>query len=160
MSRALGSDSSVLLSKLVWTRVAVVSIVGDSPTTVVTSSTLLTARVGLTVAVKPMPMRMSSRTTVRKPDISKVTLYVPAGRPGKRYRPWALLVTVCAPSSAGLVAVTATPGTTAPLSSTTCPWMLPVDPAAPCAKAGPAATERPRSRNQSVRVFTVWPPLD
>src|SRR5207245_2862898 len=61
----------------------------------------------------------------------------------------------CAASSTGLVAVTVTPGTTAALSSTTCPWMIPVEPAPPWAKAGPAARARPSSRNHSVRVFTV-----
>src|SRR3989442_11288853 len=62
---------------------------------------------------------------------------------------------VCATSNTGLVAVTVTPGTTAALSSTTCPWMIPVEPAPPWAKAGPAARARPSSRNHSVRVFTV-----
>src|SRR5882672_11577728 len=45
------------------------------------------------------------------------------------------------------LAVMATPGRAAKLSSTTWPWMVPVEPAAPCAKAGPADRRVTRARN-------------
>ena len=47
MSRALGSESSWLLSKLVCTRVAVVSMAGDSPVTVTSSSIAFTDELGV-----------------------------------------------------------------------------------------------------------------
>jgi hypothetical protein len=74
MSRALGSESSWLWSKFVCTRLAVVSIVVDSPTTVTASCIAWRDREASAVAVKPTPTRTSSRTTLPKPCMSKVSL--------------------------------------------------------------------------------------
>ena len=74
MSRALGRESSWLWSKLVCTRVAVASMVGASPVTVSSSSIVLRDSLMFTSAVKPMPMRIPSRTTLPNPASSKVTL--------------------------------------------------------------------------------------
>src|ERR1700682_1655120 len=44
-----------------------------------------------------------------------------------------------------------TPGRAAKLSSTTWPWIAPVEPAAPCAKAGPAPRTATTDRKAIVR---------
>src|SRR5690242_16133459 len=51
---------------------------------------------------------------------------MPGGSAGKRCEPPASVTAVCTPISDGLVAVTDTPGSTAPLASATLPPMLPV----------------------------------
>jgi len=55
-------------------RVAVVSIVGDSPETVTVSCSVATTSFTLTAALKPRVTRMSSRTSVLKPASSNWTL--------------------------------------------------------------------------------------
>ena len=84
MSRALGIDVSISWVKLVWTRVRVVSMTGDSPDTVTVSSSACTLSLAWTSPVKPTVMRIPSRTMVAKPASSKEILYSPAGTPGKR----------------------------------------------------------------------------
>src|SRR5437867_8143315 len=69
--------------------------------------------------------------------------------------PWALLVSVLLPSMAGPVAVTVTPGSAAPLESTTSPWMVPVEPPALCASAAGADSATARRRNQRTRPLIV-----
>src|SRR5262245_47323285 len=49
------------------------------------------------------------------------------------------------------VAVTVTPGRTAPLSSTTSPWIEPVEPAPPWASAGPAASTASNANSHCTR---------
>ena len=55
-----------------------------------------------------------SRSTFLKPGSSNASLYVPDGMPGNRYVPSASVTVVRTPISDGDVAVTVTPGSTAP----------------------------------------------
>jgi hypothetical protein len=64
-----------------------------------------------------MPLRL----TVLKPASSKLRSYTPGGTAGNRYCPFSFVTCVCAPIIDGLVAVTLTPGNTAPLLSATRP---------------------------------------
>ena len=70
MSRALGSEASCCWSKLVWMRVADVSMTGDWPLTVTVSCSVATPASTLTWALKPSVMRMPSRTTFWNPASS------------------------------------------------------------------------------------------
>src|SRR4029453_12903618 len=126
MSRPLGIELSCSSLKFCCTRVADVSITGDAPDTVTVSCTVASARSAFTVAVKPSEIWMPLRFTVLKPVRSKSTSYTPGGTAGNRYWPFSLVTCVCAPIIDGLVAVTVTPGNTAPLLSATRPWMVPV----------------------------------
>ena len=69
-SRALGNEASSLASKLVAVFVDVMSTTGDCPLTVTLSVSDATFNSVLTVAVKPRPTRMPSRTTVENPSSS------------------------------------------------------------------------------------------
>jgi hypothetical protein len=63
-------------------------------------------------------------------------VYSPGGSDGNRYCPFSFVTDVWFPISAGLVAVTVTPGRIAPVLSVTVPVMLPVV----CAHAGTATS--------------------
>ncbi len=121
MSRPLGIDSSCASLKFCCTRVAEVSITGDAPVTVTVSCSVATFRSALTLAVKPSEIWMSLRLTVLKPASSNVSSYTPGGTAGKRYEPFSFVTCVWVPIIDGLVAVTVTPGNTAPLLSATRP---------------------------------------
>jgi hypothetical protein len=84
ISRALGIDDSICWSKLVWMRVAEVSMTGDAPLTVTVSCSAATFRLTLTCALKPSVMRMPSRTLFWKPASSNASRYSPGGTAGKR----------------------------------------------------------------------------
>ena len=84
MSRAFGSEPSCWASKLVCTRVAVVSMTGDSPLTVTVSCSEATLSSTFTWALKPRVMRMPSRLTAPKPASSYDRAYTPGGTEGKR----------------------------------------------------------------------------
>ena len=70
MSRALGIDRSCSTLKFCCTRVAVVSMTGDSPVTVTVSCSVASASSMLTLAVKPRASWMPSRRTVLNPASS------------------------------------------------------------------------------------------
>ncbi len=70
MSRALGIDSSCSSLKFCCTRVAEVSMTGDSPVTVTVSCSAATASSTFTVAVKPSATWIPSRLSVLKPASS------------------------------------------------------------------------------------------
>ena len=72
MSRAFGSESSWVLSKLAWTRVEVTSIGGASLVTVTSSDIVLTPSLAGIFAVTPMPMRTLSFEIVAKPPSSNL----------------------------------------------------------------------------------------
>src|SRR5438445_8681708 len=112
-SRALGSDASSFASKLVDVFVDVTSTTGDWPVTVTLSDIDATVSSAFTVAVKPRPTRMPSRTTELKPVSSYVILYSPGGTAGNRYDPSSLVVAVRTPCIAGVEMVTVTTGSTA-----------------------------------------------
>ena len=69
-SRALGSDSSCLASKMVAVLVDEMSTTGDAPLTVTVSCSEATFSSTFTVAVKPTPTLIPSRITVPKPPSS------------------------------------------------------------------------------------------
>src|SRR5262249_6247004 len=86
--------------------------------------------------VKPRRTSIPSCFNVLNPGSSKVTPYVPGGTAGKRYSPSGFVTAVCTPIIAGLLTVTVTPGSTAPLESATLPLIVPVELAPPpCANA-------------------------
>src|SRR5258708_3651119 len=138
-SRALGSDSSCLASKMVAVLVDVTSTTGDAPLIVTVSWSEATLSSTFTVAVKPTPTLMPSRITPPNPPSSYCTRYPPGGTPGSRYVPSTPVTVVRAPCSAGLVAVTVTPGSTAPLESVTLPVSDPLVAPTVCACTRPAA---------------------
>ena len=70
--------------------------------------------------------------------------------------PCVFVVVVCAPCRAGPVAVTLAPGRTAPLSSTIVPWMLPVEPAPPWARASVGSNNTAIARSEKLRFFTEY----
>ena len=97
-SRALGSDSSCLASKIVAVLVDEMSTTGDAPLTVTVSWRDASFRSTLTVAVKPTPMLMPSRMTVPKPPSSYCTrVGARQARRGGDIVPSSLLIVVRAP---------------------------------------------------------------
>jgi hypothetical protein len=70
----VGSTSSSSLETMFWRRTFWVSTSGDSPTTVIVSSTAPTPRSAFTVAVKPDVSSMASRRSPLNPDSVKVTV--------------------------------------------------------------------------------------
>src|SRR5215216_4232380 len=68
--------------------------------------------------------------------------------------PSALVTVVCAPICTGLVAVTVTPGSTAPVLSVMVPLMLPVV----CARAAPATVAQIASAKKTLRPTRTIPP--
>src|SRR5687767_10050182 len=72
-----------------------------------------------------MTTRMPSRFTFWNPANSKAISYTPGGSARKRYEPSAPVTCICGWISAGLLAVTLTPGSTAPVLSVTVPLMRP-----------------------------------
>ena len=73
MSRPFGSDCSCSILKFCCTRVALVSMIGDTPLTVTVSCNVASARSALTCAVKPSAIAMPSRFSVVNPASSKLT---------------------------------------------------------------------------------------
>ncbi len=67
MSRPLGIDCSCSTLKFCCTRVAVVSMTGDSPVTVTVSCSVASASSMFNVAVNPRASWMPSRRTALKP---------------------------------------------------------------------------------------------
>src|SRR5688572_17494711 len=116
-------SSSLLLSN--WLRCACwTSTTGDAPDTVTDSCSAPTLSAPSMVAVKPDGKLTPSRITFEKPSKVNVTVYTPGRKSTIEYRPCPSVTTVRLPSmSAGLVASTATPGSTAPVSSLTAPAM-------------------------------------
>ena len=70
MSRAFGSEASWVWSKLVWIRVAEVSMTGDWPLTVTVSCRVATPSETFTWALNPSVIRTPSRTTFWNPASS------------------------------------------------------------------------------------------
>ena len=83
-SREPGRLASFSLSKCVVTSVDERSTTGDAPLTVTLSLTAPGLISALTVAVKPSPTWMPSRTMVAKPANSKVSVWSPVGTAEKR----------------------------------------------------------------------------
>ena len=95
---------------------------GDSPVTVIVSSSEPTFRSTSTLATNVPVNSMPSRLTVENPLRVKVTAYVPGRSSMNRYCPLPSVTTLRTFSiSAGLVASTVTPGKTAPEGSRTTP---------------------------------------
>ena len=70
MSRALGIDCSCSSLKFCTVRVALVSMIGDSPVTVTVSCRVASASSTFTLAVKPSEIWIPSRLTVLNPGSS------------------------------------------------------------------------------------------
>src|SRR5690606_17449937 len=64
--------------------------------------------------------------TLVKPSSSNVTVYSPAGSPGRTYTPFSSVVVERVPCNDGDAAVTATPGSTSPSASRAVPCREPV----------------------------------
>src|SRR4051812_17783320 len=84
---------------------------------------------------------------------SIVTAYLPGGRLSRRKRPSSSVVEDCARIRFGLVTVTVTPGTTAPLTSVTVPSIVPV--VAVCAAALIAKSERLKANSSAAILLIV-----
>ncbi len=144
--RPVGSESSScwLTTSRRW--LVCTSTTGDSPVTVTLSATAPTFISTLIGAVKFDSSRTSARRTVVKPVNVKVTVYVPGRRSTRRYWPASFVVVDLVFSmSAGLVASTVTPGSTAPVASFTTPAM------ALCANAAAGASTAPMIPMKTVR---------
>ena len=137
--RPVGSASRISRSSTSCCTTLRMSTSGDSPVTVIDSSTPPTRSSAFTVAIMAPESEMPSRTTVEKPGMVKVTVYSPGRRSMMVNRPWPSVTTVRACSmSAGLDASTVTPGSTPPVVSVTRPAMPTF-----CAEAADAASSRP-----------------
>src|SRR5262245_779356 len=119
---AVGTVSRLSRDRRFSERVLATSTTGLAPETVMVSSSDPTFIDAFTFAVKPVVSSMSSRLYVLKPGSAKVTMYLPGRSSTISYRPWLSVVTARLCSiRAGLVAVTVTPGSTAPVLSVACP---------------------------------------
>ena len=102
------------------------STIGDSPVTVIVSSSEPTRSSALTVDTNVPVSSMPSRLTVLNPVSVNVTEYVPGRKSMMRYWPEPSVTAARTFSmSAGLAASTVTPGSTAPEVSFTTPVMAP-----------------------------------
>ena len=101
------------------------STIGDSAVTVTVSETAPTDSVKST-SVTALSRTGALRITVWKPESSARTSYVAGGRLVTRYAPWLSVTPLNWPSASGLLSVTATPGSTAPLESAILPMTVPV----------------------------------
>ena len=111
-------------SSTCWRAVFWTSTTGDSPVTVIVSSTAPTRISALTDAVNVPVSSTPSRRTVLNPGSVMVTVYVPGRRFSTRYCPASSVTTERTFSiSAGLATSTVTPGSTAPDVSRTTPVM-------------------------------------
>ena len=120
--REEGIAESTSRSMICCTRVLCTSTTGDSPVTVIVSSSLPTLRSPFTVATKLPDSSMPSRLTVLKPGTDIVTEYVPGRRSTMRYWPVSSVRTERTFSiRTGLAASTVAPGNTLPESSFTTP---------------------------------------
>ena len=100
--------------------VAVTSTTGAAPATVTVSATVARPSDTSSFAVNPTVSRTFWRWTGRKPASSNATSKTPIGNGARRYSPTSFVMAVtCGTCKAGLVAVTVTPGSTAPLWSVT-----------------------------------------
>src|ERR687888_1214418 len=112
------------------------SMSGDTPSTVIVSDCVPTSSLKSTFTTV-LTATWVSRATVLKPGSSALTLYTQIGSSGRLNPPWASVVVVRVKLVAGNVAVTVTPGSTAPVLSTIVPLMSPV---VFCASAGATST--------------------
>ena len=109
-------------SSTCWRAVFWTSTTGDSPVTVMVSSTAPTRISAFTDAVNDPVNSMPSRRTVLNPGSEMVTVYAPGRRFSTRYCPASSVTTERTFSiSAGLATSTVTPGSTAPDVSRTTP---------------------------------------
>src|SRR5574338_846037 len=106
----VGMLTSFSLENSVPTLVVDVSTIGDTPVTVTLSWSAATCSCMSTLSVVPTRSWMFSRTMVRKPGSSKVSVYVPDGRAANRYLPSLSVTAVRVPINAGDLAVTVAPG--------------------------------------------------
>src|SRR5688572_26957577 len=110
------------LSSTICRRTLCTSTIGDSPVTVIVSSSPPTRKSMLIVAVNAPSRVTPSRLTVENPGNVNVTEYSPARRSTIRYWPLPSVVAVRTFSiRAGLEASTVTPGSTPPDESRTVP---------------------------------------
>jgi hypothetical protein len=120
--REEGIAARAPLSMICCVRALCTSTIGDSPVTVIVSSSEPTFRSRFTVATKFPDSSMPSRLSVVKPCSVAVTEYVPGRRSTMRYWPLASVTTERPFSiSTGLAASTVAPGSTPPEASLTTP---------------------------------------
>src|SRR5678816_806950 len=120
--RDVGRDAITSPSTVVWRLTLCTSTIGDSPVTVIVSSSEPTRRSALTVLVNVPVSSIPSRLTVLSPVNVNVTEYTPGRRSTMRYWPEPSVTALRTFSmSAGLAASTTTPGSTAPELSFTMP---------------------------------------
>src|SRR5262245_52476937 len=94
-----------------------------------TSTMLLTSPISSVTSMRfelPTCTSIFFRSTARNPDSSAFRLYTPGGIARRTYSPASFVNAVRTAFVAGLVNVTVTPGTSAPLGSLTTPLMSPV----------------------------------
>ena len=119
------------------------STTGVSPVTVIVSWSPPTRRSALSVTVTPVCTCTPSLFTVEKPGRVYVTEYVPADRLSRRNWPDPSVTALRTFSiSAGLVASTVTPGSTAPEASRTTPAMDCADTIAGMSATSTAASDK------------------
>src|SRR5262245_18221802 len=123
----MGSASSVSSLMFDATPTRRVSIIGDSPLTVIVSATVPTFSVMLRSMVVATDTSRPSSLYVLKPDSEVTSVYNPGASCPKRYSPFSFVTVVTGPDgSAGEVSVIVTPGNTAFDASLIDPIMLPV----------------------------------
>ncbi len=100
---------------------------GGKVATVTSSASWPTVMVMSSSVVPPTVTGTPLLIAVRNPAISARTSYVPGSRFTMRYRPSGSVVTFLTTPVSTFLAMTATPGMTAPLLSRTLPARVPVD---------------------------------
>src|SRR5947207_2758092 len=114
-SRLVGRTSSDCFDMSTLVAGLVTSTSGEDPVTVTDSCTVPTPSAWSSVAVNPSVSRTFSRLTVWNPDNSNATAYIPGGNGLRRYSPFTSVTPATdGTCNAGPVAVTVTPGRTAP----------------------------------------------
>src|SRR5262245_7450434 len=117
MSVAVGTPTSLSVVKSVPTLVFCMSTTGDAAETVTDSCRLATCICESTVRICPRPSFTPPRLNVANPDNSNVSSYSPEGNAAIEYAPSASDTTDLTPISEGDLAVTVTPGSTAPCAT-------------------------------------------
>src|SRR5436190_10276379 len=136
--------------------VRAVSISGAAAVTTISSETAACFSLKLSVRVWPTARSIPFCTDFANPSSMAVTWYGPSGSSTPRKRPAESVIAVCSKFVAVLWMVTVTPGSAAPVASTTVPSMTPVV-AWDCAKS---ETGRRRRSNAREKRRMCVPPCD
>src|SRR6185503_2632617 len=124
-SVAVGTPTSLSVVKSVPTFVLCMSTTGDAPVTVTDSCSDATCSWPSIVRIWPIARMMPGRLNVWNPESSNVSSYGPDGSDAIEYLPSPSVTVVRTPINDGDLAVTVTPGSTAPCASVTLPVSRP-----------------------------------